>query len=418
MELQLKYGNSYLPLRLPDSLRVDIFEPREAVPLPDPLAAFSNALDGQDLSKILKEGKAPQSVAIAVPDETRAFPLKLFLPALINRILQVYPSLKPQDICVVVGGGLHPPADKAQLSRILPENMPPCRVAAHDARNSRMTYFGDTSRGTPVEVNALIGDADLKIVLGVIDAHQIVGFSGGSKGVAIGCASARMILANHRMLSQDGVRVANIESNPVRQDLNEAGEIMGLDLAVNVVLDSAKRTVAVLVGNPVAVMQAGALEAGRIYGLSLKEPYDIVVASCGGAPKDICLYQAQKGLTSSAQACKEGGRILLLAECAQGTGDDVYEDYVQKFSCVNALMKDFQTSEFRMGAHKAFLFARTTTRMDVVLHSALDEKRLARCLLKKGDAQATLNSWIKELGDPRIAVLKSANSSFFAQMTH
>ena len=415
MELQLKYGNSYLPLQLPGSLHVDVFEPREAVPLSDPLTAFSNALDGQDLPKSLKGGKPPKSVAIAVPDETRPFPIKLFLPALIDRLLKAYPNLKPEDICIVVGGGLHPPADQAQLSRILPENMPGCRVVSHDAKNSRMTCFGDTSRGTPVEINAAIGEADLKIVMGMIDVHQFVGFTGGSKGVVVGCASARMISANHRMLSQDGARAANIDSNPVRQDLNEAGEIIGLDLAINVVLDSAKKPVAVLVGNPVAVMQAGALETGRIYGLTLKEPYDIVIASCGGTPKDICLYQAQKGLTPSAQACKEGGKILLLAECGQGIGDEVYEDYVKNFPCANAVMKNFQESEFRMGAHKAFLFAKTTTRMDVVLHTALDEKKLAQCLLKKGDAQSTLDAWIKELGNPRIAVIKSANSSFFRQ---
>ncbi|WP_072697246.1 nickel-dependent lactate racemase [Desulfovibrio litoralis] len=417
MDIKLKYGSDSLVLNIPDSISVDIFEPNEASPLADPLAAFLNALDAMDGSAFTS-GSTPKSVAIAVPDETRPLPIKLFLPVLIERILKTFPSLKVEDISIVVGGGLHPPADSAQLQRILPSSLLdgscPCKIVCHDAKNSPMTYFGETSRGTPVEVNAAIGTADLKIVMGMIDVHQFVGFTGGSKGVAIGCASARMITANHKMLAKEGASAANIESNPVRQDLNEAGELIGVNLAINVVLDASKKPVIVLAGKPVDVMKAGAVETARIYGLKMKEPYDIVIASCGGNPKDICLYQAQKGLTPAAQACKEGGKILILAECSQGIGDDVYHDYVKQFPCPHALMKAFQSSEFRMGAHKAFLFARVTTKKEVVFHTALDEKALSECLLKKGEAQATLNQWIKELKSPRIAVLKNANSSFFS----
>ena len=159
--------------------------------------------------------------------------------------------------------------------------------------------MGWTSRGTPVEINTAYADAELKIVMGMVDVHQFVGFTGGAKGVAVGCASAAMITANHRMLSEAGAFAGNIEGNPVRDDLDEAGAIAGVKLAINVVLTPEKEIAALFVGDPPRVMRSAAAESRRLCGLSLYDRYDIVIASCGGAPKDICLYQAQKKLERS-----------------------------------------------------------------------------------------------------------------------
>ena len=74
-----------------------------------------------------------------------------------------------------------------------------------------------------------------------------------------------------------------------------------------------------------------------------------MVASCGGYPKDICLYQAQKGLNLASQAVRKGGHILLLAASTQGVGDDVYFDYVSQFTSPEEVLADFKKQGFRMG---------------------------------------------------------------------
>lgn len=84
-----------------------------------------------------------------------------------------------------------------------------------------------------------------------------------------------------------------------------------MDIAVNVVLDPHKKPVALMVGVPALVMRAAAQQTGFLYGLEFTEPYDIVVASCGGAPKDICLYQAQKGLNSAPSALSLAVKLFL-----------------------------------------------------------------------------------------------------------
>ena len=114
-----------------------------------------------------------------------------------------------------------------------------------------------------------------------------------------------------------------------------------MKLAINVVLTPEKEIVALFVGDPPRVMRSAAAESRRLCSLSLYDRYDIVIASCGGAPKDICLYQAQKGLEPARHCARPGGNILLLAQCPQGIGDERYAAYVARFFSHDAVLRDF-----------------------------------------------------------------------------
>jgi nickel-dependent lactate racemase len=419
MNLKLKYGDGYREFTLPDDANVTVMQTRAAPVVADARRALLDALAAPLGTCPLEAMPHPASVAIAVPDETRPTPLKALLPPLLERLCDAFPALKKENIAIVVGGGLHPAPDAAQLGRILPEAARGCRIIAHDALSSPVTRFGATSRGTPVEINADYAAAELKIVIGQIDPHQFVGFTGGSKGVTIGLASKAMIQHNHGLMSRPGARVGEAYGNPVRQDLDEAGEMIGIDLAVNVVLNPEKQIVALLAGKPRELVRPGSEVAARVYGLPIAEPFDIVIAACGGHPKDICLYQAQKGLNLASECARENGKILLLAACAQGVGDELYHDYVRRFSSPQAQLRDFEEGGFRMGAHKAFLFSRTVTRFEVVVVSELDAATLAGCHLTKGPLQATLDRWLAALpASARIAVVPHANTTYFYRLSN
>lgn len=417
MNLEMKYGTGTVIVQIPESADGYVLEPNDMPPVSSISQELSSALAGLDNSceEIMAGlGKTP-SVAIAIPDETRPLPVKSLIPGLLDWLFEKLPGLNSDQVTILIGGGLHPPVDRETMTRLMPADIARgCKVAAHDANNSPMVDFGHTSRGTPVLVNSILAEADLKIAIGQIDPHQFVGFTGGSKGVIIGCGGAATIEHNHSLMFHDKASVGVLHDNPVREDINEAGEMVGIHLAVNFIMAPTKEVVQVLAGAPLDILIKGAKTCAALYGVAIEDEFDIVVASCGGYPKDICLYQAQKGLNLASQAVKKGGNILLLAASPQGVGDDVYFDYVSQFSSPEEVLKDFKKQGFRMGAHKAYLFGRTLGQYDVAICSELDPGVLQKCHLRAADPSEIINEWVENFdGRPRIGIIPNANTTYF-----
>jgi lactate racemase len=420
MHVTVKYGRRFREVDIPENADVTVLGPASVAIVENVVEALEEALDhpvGSPPFVDLIRSLTPRRVAIAVPDETRPTPVQTILPLVLKRLYGA--ALEPErtEVTVLVGGGLHPPMHSANLADFIPAKIAPgCRVVAHDAINARMVDFGSTSRGTPTRINAEFAEADLRIVIGQIDPHQFVGFTGGSKGAVIGAASAETIEQNHSLFFDPLSQAGRLKGNPVREDMNEAGRIVGVHFAVNVVLDGNQAVVRLFAGDPEAVLLAGADVCAAIYGVQISDKFDIVIASCGGHPKDITLYQAQKGLNLASQALKPGGKILLLAACPQGVGDDVYFDYVSRFQTAQEVLEDFRRLGFKMGAHKAFLFARTLDSFDVAVASDLDAQTLEKCHLRAVEPSAVVREWVDAFEErPSVAVVPNANTTFFIE---
>lgn len=420
MRIELKYGDCNYEIVIPEKAEITILNPSK-LPV---LSSFEDALNhslshpiGCDEFEAIVQSIRPQKVSIAIPDETRPTPVKEILPVVLKRLYATSPQIKPECVTIIIGSGLHPNYEIKDIKKMATAyNAVGCRIVSHDAFHARMIDFGVTSRGTPVRINAEFAEADLKIVIGQIDPHQFVGFTGGAKGVVIGCAAAESIKHNHGLMFEEGSQVGILKGNPVREDLNEAGELIGIHLALNVVLDAENRVVQVLAGTPLAVLKEGARFCAQIFGVPIEKKFDIVIASCGGYPKDISLYQAQKGLNLASQVVKRGGKILLLAACPKGIGDDIYFNYVCQFSTPKEILEDFKKSSFKMGAHKAYLFGQTLINHDVVVFSELDPDILKRCHLRAADPSELMMEWVENFdGRPNIAVVPNANTTYFFQ---
>ena len=417
MALDLNYREGTIGIQVPEPLEFDILKPKPVRPIASIEQAFARAFSNLDKNntELLPDRDSKQTIAIAIPDETRPLPTREILPLVIDWLFEKIPELLPERITILVGSGQKPLVDQEAFERLVPPKIvQACRVLSHDSKNAEMISYGTTERGTPVLVNSAYATADYKIVIGQIDPHQFVGFTCGSEGLIIGCGGEQTIEYNHSYMFHDKARIGVLEGNPVREDLNEAGEMVGIDLSINFVLAPNKEIAQVLVGRPFDTLQEGAQTCADLYGVALEDCYDIVVASCGGYSRDSCLFQAQKSLNLASQAVKPGGNILLLTASPQGVGDDVYFDYVSLSTNPEEILADFRKQGFRMGAHKAYLYGRTLSRLDSVIFSEFVPGVLQKCHLRSADPSHVIREWTQQFeGKPKIGIVPNANTTYF-----
>ena len=173
MGIKLKYGEGNIEIQIPDSVDVTVLEPQKREPvlsIPDALnVALFKAKEDRQL--FLPVSKKNQTVAIAIPDETRPLPIAEILPHLLEWLYTEISDLRPERVTIVIGCGLHPTVDAHKaIERLIPPNIAHgCRVVVHDAFTSPTVNFGFTSKGTPIQINEGFATADYKIVVGLID---------------------------------------------------------------------------------------------------------------------------------------------------------------------------------------------------------------------------------------------------------
>ena len=160
-----------------------------------------------------------------------------------------------------------------------------------------------------------------------------------------------------------------IDSNPVREDFEEAGQLTGLRYVVNVVLDESNRIVSGFAGDPITAQRAASKIVDDKEKVPIKEPADIVLASAGGYPRDINLYQAHKAIENASHAVKDGGTIILVAECNEGFGNTTFENWMTNTSSLDEI-RDKLSKQFILGAHKAFALSKIARRAEIIVASS------------------------------------------------
>lgn len=413
-KVKVPYGEGYQVGELPPGLKVYEIAPRNVAGVNDAVAEIRRALENPIGNRGIEELRGAKKVVIVVSDLTRPVPNAVILPVLLEKLNAI--GIKDEQVTVLVGAGLHRPAPPEEFPLIVgPEVAARVRVISHDAHAPGVLQpVGVSSRGTPIWINKHYLEADGRILVGMIDPHQIVGYSAGAKSLVIGCGGEATIRANHAHLVEPEAVLGRVEGNPAREDIDEIGGLVGINLIVNVILNNRKEIVRAVAGHYLDAHRAGVAVAREVCEVPVPEVVDLAIVSPGGFPKDINLYQAQKGLYHATSVVKEGGIIILCAECREGAGEERFVAGMKAGDTPEAVMASFCSREFAMGYHKAFLWCRSLVRARVILVGSGVDEELAQVMMvrKAPDLQAAIVLALQELPHAgAVAILPKANST-------
>ena len=397
------------PARLPRATDLDHAVERA---LTDPVAAPG--------LRTVARGAA--TVAVTIPDASRPCPSAAILEHVLEELHEA--GVPDVGITVLVGCGLHRTTSAPEREALAGAPVG-ARVGIEDAQGleTACVDLGFTSSGAPVHIVRRVAEADLAVTVGVVEPHLYAGFSGGVKGVAIGCAGHQTIAWTHRpaFVSAPGVVVGGLAGNPFHATLLEIAARTPLAWGVNVVMNERGEAVAVTAGDPTGAQAALARAHTRAWLRAVDGPCDVIVAGVH-APKSANFYQASRAATyiglAASPALADGGLLVLCADLPGGPGDGPGErnfaDVLAAAASPAELVARGLREPLGPGGQRAFVMARVLERFRVAVVGANDpgfleplgvaafdsvdaavaaaEMRLGRraCVLAVADAMATV----------------------------
>ena len=339
MKALFSFGKGGIEVSVPEGFRTQIVMSHTAQGLADEQAALYAALDapiGCAALAALAAGK--KTAAISVCDITRPAPNSLTLPPVLERLHQA--GIPVEGITILIATGLHRGATEEEIRTIVgPEIAATYRIVSHDAKAlPDHVFLGSTGRGTPVYIDHRFMEAELHITLGFIEQHLMLGFSGGRKLIAPGLAAQETIKVIHspRFMREPMATEGSIATNPLHAELLEVARMARHDFMLDVTLTQERKISGVFAGDPVKAHAAGVAFVEQTCLERLEEPVDAVITSAAGYPLDLTFYQIVKGVTAATHMVKPGGRILIVAQCAEGVGSP-------EFARRLAGMRDFKS---------------------------------------------------------------------------
>lgn len=389
MKVSMKYGEKHFDLNF-EHKNVKIVSSLSSAQLKKEEEilkyAIENPIDSPRLKDIVKPD---EDVCIIVPDVTRLWQKpSVYLPYVIKELEEA--GVKDDNIHFLCALGTHRKQTEEEHKLIMGKELfDRFKIIDHDCRNKdNLQYVGTTSFGTEVYVNKFALQCKHIILTGGIVFHDIAGFGGGRKGILPGISGYETVMQNHSLsLNPNGpgsnpkVRTALMDGNPFSEDMLEAAKFVNPSFLFNVILDSDGNFTAAVAGNYITAHRKGCEILKSIDSFNIKEKADVIIASAGGYPKDIDLYQASKALSNSVEAVREGGTIILVAQCIEGLGHKDMEHIFYNFKN-NAEREQEVRREYTIAKFFAFVICEMAVKYNLILVSSMDPKALECCNIK------------------------------------
>lgn len=336
--MEIPYGEKEIKFNLPTSWNLlGDLSPKVTNKALDPyetvLKSVKNPIGTESLHKIA-QGK--NNAVIISDDKARPTPSNLIIPPLLGELNQA--GISDGKISVVIGRGLHESLNEKELEKKLGKNvLERVNVLDHDPHNN-LIRIGKTSQDVEVFINRNVVEADVKIGVGSVTPHELLGFTGGAGIIVPGVAGSQTINNNHSLVKIFKAEFGKIEENLIRKDSEEAARLLGLDMLVNATLDTNEQIVGIFAGDVVKAHRKAVESAKTIYAVPLSKKADVVIAS--SHPKDATFGKSMKAIFASSLAVKPNGVIIHVAPCWDGLShSEIFKEMLLDNPGPNTLFK-------------------------------------------------------------------------------
>ncbi|MGB9741277.1 MAG: nickel-dependent lactate racemase [Candidatus Bathyarchaeia archaeon] len=373
VDVWLPYGKTEVCARIPAQNFLGVIEPKEKQGVSDARAEIERALREPINSKRLSEiVKSEHKVAIVVDDATRPAPSHLMVPPLLDELNVA--GVKDENVTIIFGCGAHRAVTQEEAAQLLGDAvLKRVKVISHDCKAKDLVYVGTTrTYGTKVYLNRVFAEADVKILTGDIGFHCYAGYGGGRKSVLPGVAGEETIKHNHAMLLNPNSRTGVLNGNPIHEDMVEAARLAKVDFILNVVCNCKGDVIKAFAGDLGQAFLEGVKLVDEMYRVSVNRRADIVIVSPGGHPADVNLFQAYKGVDGALEIVKRAGVIVLVAECPEGHGNQVFYDWMVRFGDLKTVEREIKRN-FVLGGHKAYYLLKALQKVQIILVSIMPD---------------------------------------------
>lgn len=355
----LGFGDKKVKVSLPEERIINVVEGKNVDVITDVEAAVKEALHNPIGTPPLKEvvHKGDKVVVVASDITRKWIRYDSFLPILLNELNAA--GIPDSDITLVAALGAHRyHTDEENVSTYGQEVVNRVTIQqSHAGTEEDFVDLGTTSRGNPITINKHVANADKVILTGGIVYHLMAGFGGGRKSIMPGISGYASIQSNHALCLHDevgkGISDACVSGkvigNNMHEDMTEMAEKVNPAFILNAVFTPDGEFARFVAGHWYKAWEEGCKTVEEIFGVPVSGKADLVIASAGGFPKDINLYQGSKTIDNAFMAAKKGGVVILLLECRDIAEPPDFSDWFKYESLYDrevALRKAFTVPGF------------------------------------------------------------------------
>jgi nickel-dependent lactate racemase len=306
VELWLPYGNSEIPVRVPEERLLDILKPRHSDSQLDVAPETKRLVESN--SELLDQARKAKRICLALGPTSN----KRLMFEIANSLIQSLTNSGVQTDALTVL--LTPDAQEGRID-VLPES----QIIRHSSASSTLAIENFRGEFVP-KLNSTFVEAELKVVICEVKPHHFLGYTGAADVIFPGLGASDSIESH--LSNREGLDITAIyhERMKLAKSIPNAiafGFVLGADL----------NPARLSLGTVPACMDDLKDVSKKLCSTQVEKTADIVVISAGGLPMDETLLRAVETFPSGLTVAGRDGVLIVAAECSKGHGDTAFYEW-------------------------------------------------------------------------------------------